>query len=123
MTFICHLNYLPLQPLTILSIHIFNSTLVFRLVVFYYHLLTYICGHYTPIIGFRPALKLLSRRLCYARASSSLSHQAKSGPLQTGLSNAYAVILAADDRRPPHQTLVAEERLHPSERHGRALPR
>ena len=54
----------------------------------YYHinlndiyLLIYLCGHNNPIIGFRPALKLSSRRLSFARASSSWSHQAKSGPL------------------------------------------
>ena len=38
------------------------------------NLLTYLCGHKNPIIGFRPVLKLLSRRLCFARASSSWSH-------------------------------------------------
>ena len=38
------------------------------------YLLTYLCGHNNPIIGFRPALKLLS--------------------------NAYAVVPAGDDRRP-----------------------
>ena len=32
--------------------------------------LTYLCGHNKPIIVFRPALKLLSRCLCFARASS-----------------------------------------------------
>ena len=86
-----------------------------------YNLLTYLCGHKNPIIGFRPALKLLSRRLCLARASSSWSHRAKSGPLQPGLSNAYAVVLSVlEGRRPPHQTLLLEERVHPSEGHGRA---
>ena len=48
------------------------------------------------------ALKLLSRRLYFALVSSSWSHQAKSGPLQAGLSNAYAVVSSDDDRRPSH---------------------
>ena len=42
-------------------------------------------SHNNPIIGFRPALKLLSRSLCFARASSSWSHQAKSTRKQSSL--------------------------------------
>ena len=61
---------------------------------------------------FRPALKLLARRLCFTSASASWSHQAKSGPLQSDLSNANAVVPVADDRRPPHQTLVF---IHPND--------
>ena len=59
--------------------------------------ITYLCGHNNPIMGFRPALKLLFSRL-----------------LQ------YAIVPYADDLQPPHQTLVSEEPLHPFERHGRA---
>ena len=54
------------------------------------YLLTYLCGHNNPIIGFRPTLKLFCRRLCFARASSSWSHRAKSGAIQPGLSNSCA---------------------------------
>ena len=66
---------------------------------------TYLCGHNHPIFGF--ALKFLS---------SSWSHKAKTGALRPVLFNAYTVAHSADDRRSPHQTLVSEERLHPSER-------
>ena len=48
--------------------------------------------------------------LCFTRTSSSWSHQAKSGPLQPGLSNAYAVVPSDGDRPPPHLTLFSEER-------------
>ena len=82
-------------------------------------LYTYLCGHNHLIIEFRTALKLLPRRLCFARASSSWSHQAKSGPLQPGLYNVYAHVKPADDRQPSYQTLVSEARLHPSERYDR----
>ena len=34
------------------------------------YLLTYLCGHNNPIIGVWPALKLPSRRLYFARAST-----------------------------------------------------
>ena len=84
------------------------------------YLLDYLCGNNNPIIVFRPALILLFRRLYFARAASSWSYQAKSGPLQPGLSNAYAFVPAADDRQTPHQTLVSEERLNPYERHDQA---
>ena len=77
------------------------------------NLLTYVAIT-TRLSGF----SLLSRRFYFARASSSSSHQAKSGLLQPVLSNAYAFLLAAYDRRP--QTLVSEKRLHTSERHGQA---
>ena len=50
-------------------------------------------------------------------SSSSWSHQAKPGPLPPGLSHAYAVVPAANDRRTTDQTLVSEERLHLSEWH------
>ena len=82
--------------------------------------LTYLCGHNNPIIGFQPAIKLRSRRLYFARASSSWLHHLKSEPLQPGLSNGYAVVPPADGHQAPHQTLLSEEHLHPSERHGSA---
>ena len=62
--------------------------------------LTYLYGHYNPIVGVLPALKLPSRRLCFAHVSSSWSHHSKSGPLQAGLSNGYAVVPLADSHQP-----------------------
>ena len=76
---------------------------------------TYLCDLHNPLIGFRPALKLLHRSFCFARVDPSWSHHAKSGPHQPGRSNAYAFIPATDDHRPPHQTLVSEEDAKPAE--------
>ena len=77
---------IPLYSGSVNKIYVF-STLI--------RVLLNLCGRNNPIIGFRPAWKLLSRRLCFARVSSSRSHRAKSGPLQPGSSNAYAVISSA----------------------------
>ena len=73
--------------------------------------LIYLCGHNNPIIGFRPALKLPSRRLCFARASSTWSHHSKSRPLQLGLYNGYAVVPPADGHQPPQKALRAKTLL------------
>ena len=89
------------------------------------YLLTYLCGQNKTIIGFRTALKLLSRCLCFARACYSSSHRAKSGPLQPGLTNAYAVVPPAADRQAPHQTLFSRRNvfIQPGQRNSRILIR
>ena len=98
--FVPHVKlYATLKPI----LNTFNLTIKFSLLRKHYYLLTYLCGHKNPLIRFRPASKLLCRHLYFACASSSSSRQAKSGPLQRGLSYSYAVVPSAADRQHSHK--------------------